>query len=362
MFVNIFSSTVAEPAISGVLHKYLGKFGSGAISVIVMTFAILIIGEILPKAIAIRKNEIIANRVAPFISLLYKLATPFRILVEKVANVFVGILEKQVSLGEKKDLTKADLSFFVESAYENGLLNKKEEKFLEGFMNLTEKNVDELLTPRDEIEFIDFSWPLDKLTHFVKQSKHSKLVVFRTEKDNVVGFLYVKDFVTKSMNKSDNFRWQDIIRTPYIIPEKKNAFSLFKEFKERRIHIATAVDEYGTLSGLITLEDILEELIGVEKHVHHELSYQKIDDRTYELSARIPLQDFNELLDTELESEEAVTLGGYLLDHLERLPKKGETLELSGLHYTIHDSDATKIKIIRVRMPENHQIRSEGNL
>ncbi len=349
MFVNIFSSTYAEPTIQEILHSYLPKFCTDIISILLMTFAILIIGEILPKAIAIKKNEEIALFVAPFIYLAYYITMPFRYIVEKILDNFIDFFEEKIPWLSKNIVTREDISFYIETAHKSGLLNDKEEEFLGGFVELTEKKVVEIMTPRDEIAFLDFEMSSSEVEKFISKRRFSRYPVFKEDKDNIVGILYLKDFITHKFEK--NFKWQNVIREPYIVPETKKAFSLFKEFKEKRIHIAIVVDEYGIVSGIVTFEDILEELFGAQKDLHKELKYEKIDDNSFIFSARIPLEDFSEIMDIEIEDEdedEVVTLGGFLLMKMGKLPKMGETFEYKNLHFEIIDADKKKINKIKV--------------
>lgn len=352
MLVNIFSTTLAEPFLKDVFGLHFGIFRVEIVAIVIMTFAILIIGEILPKAIAIKKNESIAVFVAPYIWFFYKTASPIRSLVERLSDAFIMGVENHWPWLKKSISTKEELEHFIDTAIEQGILSETEQEFLDGFIDLVEKRVREIMTPRDEMEVINQDMPLADVMQFLEKSNHSRIPVYKDDRDNIAGILYVKDFLTERFAGPPDFDWRTLLRAPYYIPESKNAYQLFKDFKEKRIHIAIVVDEYGSVSGLITLEDIIKELITLPSGEEQKPDIRKVDDHTFILSARYPLEDFAEQFEIDIQQQDSVTVGGFLLDMLGRLPVKGEKIDWGNYRFIILDADTKhirKLKIVQMR-------------
>ncbi len=358
--VNIFSSTLAEPFFKDIFGLHVGVVRVEIIAIVLMTFAILIIGEVLPKAIAIKNNEAIAIFVAPYIGLFYKIATPVRSLVERMSDSFILAVEKNWPWLKKSGSTKEELEQFIDTAIEQGILNETEQEFLDGFIDLVEKKVREIMTPRDEIEGLNWDMSYASVMSFLERSSHSRIPVYREDKDNIAGILYVKDFLTARFSGETDFDWHTILRQPYFIPETKNAYQLFKNFKEKRIHISIVVDEYGSVSGLITLEDILKELIALPAGEDEQPDMEKIDENTYILPARYPLEGFTEFFGLLDNDTEIVTVGGFLLDILGRLPVKGETIEWDDFRFIILEVDSKRIRKIKVVREEKREPSDMG--
>ncbi len=361
MLVNIFSSTLAEPFLKEIFGLHFGYFRVEIVAIVLMTFTILIIGEILPKAIAIKKNERIAVVVAPYIWFFYKIVAPVRTLVEGVSDSFIQLVEKKWPWLKKPGSTKEELAHFIDTAIEQGILNETEQEFLDGFIDLVEKRVREIMTPRDEMDALNWEMSLQEVRSFLKKTPHSRIPVYKEDKDNIAGILYVKDFLTTRFKEVSDFDWRSILRHPYFIPESKNAYQLFKNFKEKRIHISIVVDEYGSVSGLITLEDILRELIALpSEEGGKDWKLKKVADNTYILSARYPLEDFAELFKINVEDTESVTVGGFLLEILGRLPRQNETIKWKGFRFVVVEADTKKIRKIKVTYQPETDVSAGG--
>lgn len=322
-----------------------------SIEIILVTFLILLFGEVLPKVYANRNSYKFASKVARPISFL---------------NSFLSFLSlpllKLTSIVEKK-LNKKQSEFSVEvlsQALEltsKGATTSAEKKILQGIVNFGNTETTQVMCPRIDIFALSIDEDYTKVLSKIVESRHSRIPVYDENIDNIVGVLYAKDLIPYINKKS--FQWNKIIREAFFVPENKKLDDLLKEFQDMKNHLAIVVDEYGGTSGLITLEDIIEEIVGdiSDEFDQDDISYSKIDNYNYVFEGKTALKDFYKVLQTDERSfednkEEAETLAGFILEITGKFPKINEVILFQGIKFKIEALDKKRIKQIKVTLPK----------
>ncbi len=232
----------------------------------------------------------------------------------------------------------------------------EDKKILKGIVNFGNINVNAIMCPRIDVTAVDIESLFSQIIPIIIDSGFSRIPVYSGSFDNVKGILYAKD-VLPHMQKDDNFRWQTLLRPPYFVPETKKINELLKEFQLNKIHLAVVIDEYGGTSGIITLEDILEEIVGeiTDESDDDEILYRKINDNTYVFQGKILLNDFEKLLNIDedlfdIAKGESETLAGLILELTGEIPKKNQVIQFGIFTFTIESADKRRIKEIRVEI------------
>lgn len=231
-------------------------------------------------------------------------------------------------------------------------LNHEEQDMIKGIVELAETTVKEVMVPRIDVIFVSEDLSHDEVLKIVTESAHSRFPVYKETIDNVVGILYAKDLLLGIVKKLD-FDMEKLIRIPYFIPESKKINSLLREFKRRRVHIGIAVDEYGGVSGIVCMEDIIEEIVGdiQDEFDDEEENIVKIDEYHYLCDTRAYIEDINDQLGLELPHVDYDTLGGFVFDLLGKIPVKYEKVSWQGINFIVHNMDGHKIKTIKMEIP-----------
>jgi CBS domain containing-hemolysin-like protein len=214
------------------------------------------------------------------------------------------------------------------------------------------------MTPRIEVEAIDTDSSFQEVMQTVLEAGYSRMPIFEETPDNIVGILYIKDLLPH-LNDVETFDWKTIIRKPYFIPENKKINDLLQEFRSMRMHMAVVVDEYGGASGIVTLEDILEEIVGdiTDEFDDHEIAYTKLDDQTIIFEGRTSLNDFYKVVGENYEESfeavkgEAETIGGLVLEHAGRILKNNEFIVIENVKFIVESSDKKRMKTIKIKLP-----------
>lgn len=321
------------------------------IEVIAITSLIVFFGEILPKIYAIRYAVKFADFMAIPLNILEKIFRP----VNYVLINSTSFINKRLS-SHRKNLSMNDLSEALELARDE---ITEERKILKGIVQFGNIDVKEIMTSRVDVLGVNIKTRLKPLIKIIVDSGYSRIPVYNQDLDNINGILYVKDLLPH-LGKPDSFNWQSLIRPPYYVPETKKISELLKEFQTSKIHMAVVVDEYGGTSGIITLEDILEEIVGeiTDESDEDQINFVKIDEDNYLFEAKIMLHDFCRILnvDEELFSNvkgEADTLAGLILELKNELPKKNEVFKVKDFQFIIKSVDQRRIKQVQVTLKSN---------
>ncbi len=322
------------------------------IQVVAVTFLILLFTEVIPKVFANQHALSVARFMAFPISFLEKLLYPLSFLLIKSTAFIDKKVQKKSQHISVEDLSHAfDLTISSDTP-------DSERKILKGIVKFGQLNVKQIMISRMDITAFEYNSPFRKLLEDILVSGYSRVPIYREAIDKISGILYVKDLLPY-LDKGDDFKWQSLIREPFFVPENKKNDDLLKEFQHRKIHMAVVVDEFGGTSGIVTLEDVIEEIVGEinDEFDDDDLVYSKLDDHNYVFEGKISLNDLSRKLGIESDlfelasGREADTLAGFLIEFTGNIPKKGEEVKFKDYIFTVESADNRKIKRVKVTVP-----------
>jgi len=327
ILVNIAASSIGTAFAMKIFasHGYSTSYGVLA-AIFVMTVLLLLFGEITPKTIAVGTPESFAKSTIRFLSAFSYLTLPIRKVLLLITDWTIHSLGKLLGYPSYVSMTEAEIKTIVEVSQKEGVLDKREKEMIDSVLDFTDTRVKEIMTPRVDIKAINQSWNQNKVLKYLKTTHASKLPVYEDSVDKIIGVIYVKDVL---LNKEKDFK--TFIRPIVFVPETKKIYYLLNEFKAKRMKIAIVIDEYGGTYGLITLEDILEEIFG-EIHDEFELEEHLIDNiekGIYRIKGKTDIDDVNKKLNLNLSTKESDTINGLILETLGRIPVEGELVYLN---------------------------------
>jgi gliding motility-associated protein GldE len=327
------------------------------IEAVLITFLLLFFGEIMPKVYATKNQISMAMSMAYPISVLEKIFKPVTALL-----IFSTSFVKKRTSTKRTVISMSDLSDALELTSDD--INE-EEKILKGIVNFGNINVSEIMCPRIDVTAIDAASGFNKVKSIIIESGFSRIPVYSGSFDSVRGILYAKD-ILRYTKSPDSFKWQSLMRPPHFVPETKKINDLLKEFQVKKIHMAIVIDEYGGTSGLITLEDVLEEIVGeiTDESDEEEIMFTKIDDNTFIFEGKVMLNDFFKIIEIEDDPFEEVrgeseTLAGLILELTGEIPPKGQIVTYRNFTFKIESADKRKIKEIRVEIRNENKESTE---
>lgn len=351
MLVNILSSTLAERISANLLFQSPFQALAWVFSTIIMAFLILILGEVVPKTLAINRAERFSITVVPAISLLDKLVLPLRKIIRFVSDRLVAVLEKKKPPFEPP-LTKEELDTAIRLGTYEGTLNGEEREMISEVFELGSKAVRQLMTPRNEIVSFEVDTSLSEIAAVIKEKEYSRIPIYSGKEENVIGILYPKDLIVARAQGIERIELGNFLRQPYFVPETMRASRLLEEFLKRKIHIALVVDEYGGLSGLITLDDLIEEIVGeIRERGEIQPGYEVVDDDIVKIRGRMELDYMNEEFGLNLSSEENVTLGGFLCERMGHIPQPGEIYREGKVQFEVVNLKGNRIGQVLIKKP-----------
>lgn len=317
--------------------------------VILVTFLILFFGEVLPKVYASRNNIAFSKRIVRPLFVLDKLLSPFSLPMRAVT---IYLHEK---LGtQKSNISVNQLSQALELTSSDDT-TQEEQKILEGIVSFGNTDTKQVMSPRIDIFALEIDETFAEIYPKIVDKGYSRIPVFRESIDHIEGVLFVKDLIPYIHKKE--FDWNKLIRQPFFVPENKKLDDLLKDFQSMKSHLAIVVDEYGGTSGLVSLEDIIEEIVGdiSDEFDDENISYSQIDEKNFIFEGKINLKDFYRITDVDEEhfenkKGEAETLAGFILENLGNFPKKGQKIHFSNVFFTIEAVDKRRIKQIKVTL------------
>ena len=333
---GFFASASAATGLSQYLSIYLRKLGipySGQISMILITFVLsyitLVFGELIPKRIALKSSEKIALSSVGTIVTVSKIFSPFVKFLTFSTNIILTALKMKEDDIEEK-VSKEELRSLVEVGREHGIINEVEKEMIENIIEFDEKVAREIMIPRTKVFLIDKNISVDELFEKKEVEVYSRIPVYEDEADNIVGILFMKDLMIEAYRKGfQNVKLPEIIQEAYFVPETKNVNELFNEMQSEKKHIAILIDEYGGFSGIVTLEDLIEEVMGniSDEFDADDSSIKKLSANKYLINGELSLNDLNDYFHIELESKHYDTLSGLLIEHMGYIPEDNEDIE-----------------------------------
>ncbi|MDD3706426.1 MAG: hemolysin family protein [Clostridiaceae bacterium] len=311
----------------------------------------LVLGELVPKRMALSEPEKTAFRVAGMINFLSKVTYPIVKFLTMSTNLVVKLAGGSVTVTEEQ-ITEEEIRTMINVGEEKGIFRETETEMINSIFEFDDTVAKEVMTPRIDIVALSSEATSDEILDVIVQENFSRIPVYEESIDNIIGILYVKDLF--SMIK-DKVEWEvslkDIIREAHFVPEYKKIDELFKEMQKSKTHIAVVIDEYGGTAGIITIEDLLEEIVGniFDEYDDVVLDYEKIDDNTYIVNGMLDLDDVNDILDVKISDEEEFdTISGMLLSHSGKMPEVGYELMIDNVYFRIEEVDDKRISKIRI--------------
>jgi putative hemolysin len=345
-FINVGIVIIASFVTGSILNFSHSPLLGFVIKVIVITFLLLLFGEIMPKVYANRFAPQFARRMAVPLVILDKLFQPLIFILVKST----GLVNRRLA-NKGQNISMEDLSEALDLATD---VVEDEKEMLEGIVRFSNLEVNEIMKPRTDVVTVDIETDLATLTRVIIDSGYSRIPVYEETSDHLKGILYVKDLLPH-INQKNKFNWQKLIREPFFVPVTKKINDLLKEFQEKKIHLAIVVDEYGGTEGIVTMEDILEEVVGeiTDESDEEEVFYRKIDDNTYAFDGKTMLNDFYKVteLDDELFDEvkgDAETVAGLLLELKGGFPGMKDVIQCKGIEFTVLAMNKRRIKEVKV--------------
>jgi putative hemolysin len=348
---NIVNLSASSISTSLAIHLF-GNTGAG-IATGILTFLILIFGEVTPKTMATIKADSMSLTVAAPIGFLMKILTPVIFIINKLSLGLMFLLHVNIKDAQKK-MTEEELRTIVDVSQENGVIEHEERDMIHNLFDFGDAEAKEIMVPRIDMTFVQADATYQEVLDIFRQDMFTRLPVYEDSTDNVIGIINMKDFLLQ--NDTPEFSVRNLLREPYFTYEHKNTADLFLEMRKSSISLAIVLDEYGVTAGLITLEDLLEEIVGEirdEYDADEEDDITRISDREFYVLGSANLNDVSEALSLHFTSDDYDTIGGYCLGLLDHLPEKNEIiLTDNNILLRIDRMEKNRIERIYIRLPE----------
>ena len=353
----LIGNNIVNLSASAIATSLAYSFGGYMVSIAtaVLTVMILVFGEITPKNYATMNTEKLTLKFIPIIRFFMIVLTPFIFIINLFSRAFMFLLRIDPNAASTA-MTEDELRTIVDVSHEDGVIESDEKEMIYNVFDLGDANAKDIMVPRVHVTFADVNCTYEELIDIFREDKFTRLPIYEDTTDNVIGTINMKDLLLYDYGNTKEFHIRDIMREAYFTYEYKNISELLVEMRQTSFNIAIVLDEYGETSGLITLEDILEEIVGEihdEYDENEEDFVHKISDKEYLVEGSVNLDDFNDHLELNLESEEYDSLGGFIIEHLDRLPELGDSVTTSdGIRLVVESLDKNRIEKVHVYLPE----------
>jgi putative hemolysin len=322
-----------------------------ALVVASIAFLTLVLGELVPKRIGLQHAERISLSVAkPMVMFMRITFVPVRILTF-CSRIVVSLLRLDRG-ADKSRITEEEIVQMIADGRKEGEFSAEEHRLVESVFEFTEGTVRKAMTPRTDIAAINVNWPVEKAIKYISENGRSRYPAFKDSIDSVVGMIYTKDII-HLMCHSELIVLHDILRTPFFVPDSKSLTEVLADFQRKHLHMAIVLDDFGGTAGIITLEDIIEEIVGEiqDEYDTEEREYKILADGTIVMSARMSVQDFNKLMKMDLPEDQADTIGGFIATYLGEIPVLRQKIEYDDLVFTVVDkkgNSVSRLSVVRV--------------
>ena len=350
--MNILATSLA----TSLATKFFQSQGVG-IATGLMTIAIIIFAEIIPKSFGKTHSESVAIVSMKFIKRIYKYSSPFIKLFSRFAKIIVKAFSKKTSYDH--DVTEEQLEFMLNESHRAGKIRNEKRDIIEGALDFDETKVREIITPRTSLKCLDKNADFKQAFDLSINTGYSRLPVYQTNLDHIIGIVLIKDLLAVSANnpQSTQLKVIDHMRKPFFAPESMTIMRLFFELKKTKNHMAIIIDEYGGTCGVVTMEDIIEEILGEieDEHDSEDPMFVKIEDDKYQVSGSVNLEDFQDYFALKPFTHDADTIGGWITDLIKDIPNKGQTVDYKNLKIKVTDVIQKRINTIEVTKLSNSQ-------
>ena len=336
-------------------------WGNAAVGIAtgVLTLLILLFGEIVPKTWAMYNNENLALAYSGIIYFLMQVLTPVIFIIDKLSGILLKLLH--IDPSKRATMTETELKTYVDVSHEDGVIEQEEKNLIYNVFDFSDSVAKDIMIPRIDMTTIDVEANYNELLALFKESMYTRIPVFENDSDNIIGIINVKDFLLVSNKRQ--FKIRDIMREAYYTYEYKKTADLLLEMRNITANVALVLNEYGATVGMITLEDLLEEIVGEIRDEYDEDEddlIQKVNDRTYLVDASMKLSDINDAIGTEFDSEDFDSIGGIIIELLDRFPSEGEKVTTEdGIILTATEVIQNRIEKVTIELPESHEKASD---
>ena len=345
--VNISASALTTTYTSEVFgNKYIGVAAG------ILTLCVLLFGEITPKTLATMYSDKIAMVYIHIISPLVVILTPAIWLVDKLSNAIFFVIRVDKDKA-KEQMTEGELRTIFDVSEEDGVIEKEEKSMINNVVDFGDSNAKDVMVPRADMAYISADSSLDEVVEVFGEENYSRLPVYADTKDEVIGIVYLKDlfFFQNQSGKNTPFTVRNIMREPFFVYEYQKTSSIMAEMRDRFVSMAIVLDEYATAVGLITIEDLIEEIVGEirdEFDMDELEAIKEVSESQYEIDASVKLSDLSDSIGIKLESEDYDSLGGYVIELLDHLPEEGETVKKDGITFRVVSVDRNRIEKVAI--------------
>jgi putative hemolysin len=347
---GIALGAIGEPLVSAYLD-FLPRGIAFLISFVVLTYLSVTLGELVPKAIALQKAERLAIALATPINLLSRVAYPLVWLLDRSANAVLRLVKVKPAPAGMIAFTREDIRHSVAAAEDVGEIETAEEEMLYKVFDFADKEVSDVMVPRPQVVAVSADMVPEQALATVIDSPFTRYPVYRESLDDIVGVLHVRDLFSVIHDVGiANVELASILRAPYVVPETKDLAALLADFRRTKQHMAIVVDEYGAMEGIVTLEDLLEEIVGEieDEYDLPDTSIERIDEHRVRIDGTYSIDDFNEQFDTALDVEDFHTMAGLVFGELGRQPEPGDEVRVDGISLTVVDVEGSRIERLEV--------------
>ncbi|QNU66682.1 HlyC/CorC family transporter [Ruminiclostridium herbifermentans] len=333
---------------------------SMVIITIILSYFTLVFGELIPKRVAMQKADFFSKIAVGPLMAISKVTSPFVKFLTASTNFFIKLLGGNPSAEDDERITEEEIRMMMEVGEEKGVIQDTEKEMIDNVFEFDDKRVSEIMTPRPDIISIPANAQLDYITKVIDEEKYTRIPVYKENIDNIIGILHVKDLIQFIQKDKKEFCLEKIIRTPYFVPETKKTDDLFTELKKHKVQMAVVIDEYGSTAGIVTMEDLVEEIVGnifdeydIEEK---DFEYEYLDNNTYIFDGSISLDKVEEVLDEDLPDDNFDTLSGFIMDLLGRIPKKDEypTVETENIVFKVLKLEGKRIVKVKAAKKLNN--------
>jgi len=352
--VNVAAATVAALLTNRFLMH--GSLGNGwiMIEIVVVTLVILVLSEVSPKVFAVKQSVRFAKQVSLPLSGFVMVLTPVSVLFEKAVTAISTVFRIQK---ESPFIDQEAFKTLFQVGEDKGALDRTEREMIHSIFEFRETTAKEIMVPRMDMICVEKETPIETLLTLVREKGHSRIPVYDDKVDNIIGILYVKDLLPHMRDKTDVHSLANLVRKTYFVPESKMIDELLKDFQRERNHMAIVVDEYGGTAGLITLEDVIEEIVGeIRDEYDKEISLiKKVEKGVWLIEAKINIEELNEALGSEIPSaEDYESLGGFIFSQLGHIPQEKEEVTYDNLKLIVEKVQGQRINKVRIIQQENN--------
>jgi putative hemolysin len=344
--INIGASALA----AAVAERLLGPAGL-PVAIVTMVFLLSVFGEVLPMTLAVEHPERFIAWVNRPVAWLSAAVAPIRLVLGALTTLTLRLVGSE-RRDDAPEITEEELRTLVDVGTREGVVERTEREMIHRVFELEDTLVREVMVPRPDMFCLEVSTPRERILDLLRENLHSRVPVYEDTVDQIVGVLYTKEILPYLRGLPEDFELRAHLHPPYFVPESKRADALLREFQAKKLHLAVVVDEYGGTAGLVTLEDLLEELVGEirDEFDEEERLIQPLGDRAFRVSGKLSLFDFNAATGLSVSSESYDTVGGWVLDLFGRVPNKGEKVETSEFTVTVERVERTRVVEVLVAL------------